>query len=267
MSGTDTKTNGFNSVSRLVTSRRDGLTRRLQQFLHVREVRQLVALLRYFWFAGVLRRMRTFELAKAEHLGVNTFGHNFAKVRKSVLQDNRILHMVRPVAAIERVSKKLPYQKVLSIGPRAEGELLLIAAHGFTWRNVRGLDLFSYSPNIDVGDMHDMPYPDSTFDVVFLGWALAYSDDQPRALAEIVRVAKSGAIIAIGTSHTRHATREDVIADRGHYLGGTERKNSIDDIVAPIATYVDTMYFRQEVSDTDRKADLGVIVAAFSIKK
>ncbi len=42
-----------------------------------------------------------------------------------------------------------------------------MVSHGL---NIRGLDLFSCSPRIDVGDMHDMRYADNSFDVIFLGW-------------------------------------------------------------------------------------------------
>ena len=231
----------------------DGIVRRLQQFLHVNEIRQIVALIRYYYFTRIRRRMQTYTGPNVD-LGENTLEYNLAKVRKSVTVNNRILHLVRPVAAIEVVATHLPEQQVLAIGPRAESELLAIAAYGFTWRNIRGLDLFSYSPTVDVGDMHALPYEDSSFDIIFNGWCLAYSDNQPLALQEMVRVAKPGGYIAIGQGYTRLTDREEVIREHGEFLGGANRMNEIDDILAPIADNIDKIHFRHDISAEDRAA-------------
>ena len=131
---------------------------------------------------------------------------------------------------------------------------LLIAGYGFSWSNIHALDLFSYSPCIDIGDMHDMPYEDSTFDIVFSGWCLAYSADQPRALGEMVRVLKDGGIVAFG---------------QGHAVASVSKSNSLDEIFAPIQDHIDTVYFRHEITPEMRDVDpdLTAIVYVFSIKK
>ena len=77
----------------------------------------------------------------------------------------RTNRLIRPLSAIDRVFFHAPDLKVLSIGPRNEVELLNLVAHGFLPDNIRGLDLFSSSPWIDVCNMHNMPYPDNSFDV------------------------------------------------------------------------------------------------------
>lgn len=87
---------------------------------------------------------------------------------------------------------------VLSIGPRNEGEILLLKAHGF--KNVKGIDLFTYSPLIRLMDMHDMDYPDNSFDVIVAGWVVAYSDNILQCAEELIRVARPGAIIALSYS-------------------------------------------------------------------
>lgn len=86
--------------------------------------------------------------------------------------------------------------KILIIGPRTEDDIYLAKALGFS--DVRGLDLFSYSPFVDVGDMHDLPYLEGEFDAVVLGWVLAYSSDAVRALEQSKRVLKKGGYLAIG---------------------------------------------------------------------
>ncbi|MCH8073872.1 MAG: hypothetical protein IIA09_18220 [Proteobacteria bacterium] len=39
-----------------------------------------------------------------------------------------------------------------------------MSAYGFNLKNIQAIDLFSYSPLIDVMDMHEMEYGDSRFD-------------------------------------------------------------------------------------------------------
>ena len=241
-----------------VDSLPSGVLRRLQQFLQVREIRNAVALVRYFVLRVVLRRNRVFSGREQKHLGRRTFEHNYGALRHSVTTVDRMHHLLRPVTAIASVATNLPTLRTLSIGPRAEGELLLIAGYGFTWNNIHALDLFSYSPRIDVGDMHDMPYEDSSFDIVFSGWSLAYSDDRPRALREIIRVLKDGGIVAFGQGHSRTGELS---------VGGSHKSNAFDEIFAPIKDHIDTVYFRHEITPEMREKDLTAIVHVFSIKK
>lgn len=84
--------------------------------------------------------------------------------------------------------------KTLCIGPKNEGELLLFRAHGF--KDVVGIDLFTYSPSIFLMDLHHMDFPDNTFDTINCGWVLRYAYDLPQAIREIIRVSKPGALFA-----------------------------------------------------------------------
>ncbi|WP_300302007.1 class I SAM-dependent methyltransferase [Ferrovibrio sp.] len=247
------------------TSKLAGLVRRLQQFLLVREIRIAVSAFRYVLYALILRRVRRFS-GDDRNLGANTLDYNFKKIGKSLHVDNRIHMLARPVTAISYVATQLPFAKTLSIGPRAEGELLALAGYGFSWSNIHGLDLFSYSPRIDVGDMHAMPYPDSSFDVIVCGWTLGYSDNRPKALAEMVRVLKPGGILAIGESY-HSKTYEEGAVYHGYELGSRDRINQLDEIVAPIKDNILNWYFRQEATEEDYRREITAIVGVFSIKK
>ena len=46
--------------------------------------------------------------------------------------------------------------KILLVGPRNEGELLLFRGHGFKKSNIEAIDLFSYSSSIKLMDMNDL---------------------------------------------------------------------------------------------------------------
>jgi len=59
-------------------------------------------------------------------------------------------------------------------------------------KNIRGLDLISYSPWVDLGDMHAMPYEDDTWDITLVSMVLTYSENPRKVVDEVVRVTKSG---------------------------------------------------------------------------
>lgn len=88
--------------------------------------------------------------------------------------------------------------KTLCIGPKNEGELLTYWAHGFKFKNISGVDLFSYSPKIKVMDLHDLKFANNSFDTISCGWVLKYCYDLKKAVSEIVRVSKDGALLTIG---------------------------------------------------------------------
>lgn len=166
----------------------------LYQFLRVDGIRTAVAALRYFYFVVIRRRFRTLE-PDTGNIRVNTVLTNRMKMKSvrgfAVTRSNYLLY---PLSVIQ-MSKAVP---VLSIGPRTEGEILNLMGLGF--RNIRALDLISYSPWITLGDMHAMPYKDDAFAVVIMGWCLTYSSNRRKAALEAVRVTRDGGIIAVGAA-------------------------------------------------------------------
>ena len=62
--------------------------------------------------------------------------------------------------------------------------MLYLVGYGFKARNVRGLDMISYSPWIDLGNMHETEYSDNTWDAVLCGWTLPYSSESARAFSK-----------------------------------------------------------------------------------
>ncbi len=85
---------------------------------------------------------------------------------------------------------------LLVIGPRYETEILLAKSFGF--KNVVGLDTHSYSPLIEVGDMHEMRFNDNSFNSIICGWTINYYDDPALAAKEMIRVMKKNAIVVLG---------------------------------------------------------------------
>ncbi len=134
---------------------------------------------------------------------------NLKQIKKKLLQfgGKKVELLIHPLKAIDFVD--FSKFKVLSIGPRVESELMTIRSMGFKWKNIKAIDLHSYSNLIELGDMHDMKYEDNSFDVVISGWTLRYSTNVNLAMSEMLRVVKSGGLILIGFSYD--STNEETL--------------------------------------------------------
>lgn len=135
-----------------------------------------------------------------DHLFGDALEHNM-KGMNDFGSGPRTNRLIRPLYAIDRVFFGASKLKALCVGPRTEMELMSLVAQGFQPENVCGLDLFTYTPWIETGNMHHMPYPDNTYDVLIAGWVLTYSADPELACREFLRVVKDKGIIAIGSTY------------------------------------------------------------------
>jgi len=94
---------------------------------------------------------------------------------------------------------------LLIIGPRFENEFLIAMGLGWKKQNLRGLDLFSYSNFVDIGNMHSMPYEDDLFDSVICSWTLSYSLEPQKLAAEISRTTKSKGIVIFAVDKVKES--------------------------------------------------------------
>lgn len=95
----------------------------------------------------------------------------------------------------------LPRSGVLVLGPRYETELLLLDAMGFEKDKTVALDTYSYSPRVQTGDMHCMPFAAETFNAIICGWTMSYSTDPKQAASEIDRVLAPHGVILIAVDY------------------------------------------------------------------
>jgi SAM-dependent methyltransferase len=227
--------------------------------------RRIVVAARRFYFVRIRKRLRTLQSADAFDA---TLPHNL----KSLAQCNtRIDLLIKPLSVLEQLDER---SKILVIGPRNEHDLFTLIAHGFP--DVRGLDLISYSPLIDLGDMHATPYPDDAWDAIVAGWTLSYSGAPAKFAAEMLRIAKPGGIIAIGVEYST-MSESDEVALSGYRIQDAarlpKRINSVEEILALFAPHVGEVFFTH---DAPRKrshapgglaADVSNVAAIFSVRK
>ena len=183
----------------------------------------------------------------------NTFKHNSQSVAPEIAY-MRPLGLLGPLLGTDKVLNCMPNLKVLIIGPRTEYELLWYVSRGFKLENITALDLFTYSPYIQIGDMHAMAFADQTFDIVVFSWVLGYSKNQKKAVEEAVRVLKPNGFIGIGeqwdpTPVEQTATMME--KTKGYRLEGTVT-NSVSDLLGLFEGHNYKIVFQTEPMHEDK---------------
>ena len=218
----------------------------LRKILLVGKIRNIICVIRAFYFCKIKNCMQNHKNVSIDtwektldsnkravcdseiNLPVHPRNNKFLKIGLSIGggKSNWLLEVVKSKYKIEDF-KNL---KVLSIGPRSEGEIFNLFANGFEFKNIVGIDLFSYSPLIKLSDMHDMKIDNNQFDLVLMGWCLAYSNNKRKAIEEAKRVMKNNGMLIIGYSLTQK-TDEDFLSERGYLVGSPYNKiNSKKDL-------------------------------------
>jgi hypothetical protein len=198
-----------------------------------------------------LTAFRGVRILASEHSLDDTVSYNMTAF-KNVITDFYMVRMEKLIYALLAVEKVNRESSVLVIGPRTESDLLRLKGLGI--RNLVGLDLISYSPWIKLGDMHQIPFEQSQFDAVVIGWTISYSVNPKRAATEIVRVLKNGGLVAIGVEHVPpSSSRASDLnqswpsdldpADAQHRRPGT---NSSNDLLKLFEGHVDKIYFNSD---------------------
>jgi len=242
-----------------------GLWRLIQtiprQLLHVDLIRAFVGILRATVLIPLNGGIRIYQ-GDESFISPHTLRHNL----KGLWQDlfaARPHILIQPLMSIDYVRKNISELKVLSVGPRSENELLTLMEYGFRSKNIISVDLISYSPKIKLGDIHNLPLDSDSYDIVICGWTLAYSENKRKAASELVRVVKSGGIIAVSaTSHP--ATNEELEEQLGYVPGSRERLYLLEDLEKLFEGSMGWPYFRHERGDTETISHL---ISIFEAKK
>ena len=237
-----------------------------KQLLLIREIRFVVCKLRFYYYARLRNRIKTSESNDAiDH----TVKHNLKSI--AVFGLTRMDMLIKPIAVMENVSKDA---RILVIGPRNEEDIMNLIGNGFKADNIIGLDLISYSPFIEVGDMHNTRFADSYFDVIICGWTLSYSNEPQKFAHEALRIIKNNGIIAIGIEYSVLTNEQSVNFHGGYHLSpdNFERINSLDQILNLFAGHVKHLYFNHDAPNKISHGDTLVknvsnIIAIFSIVK
>ena len=155
--------------------------------------------------------------------------------------------------------------KVLIIGPKLESEILSVISYGIPLKNITAIDLITYSPWVDQGDMHNLPYKENSFDLIICGWVIAYSDDKKKAAQEMIRVARHGCVVALSATYSPE-TNEEIIEAKGYMVGSEERIENTQFLHNLYTDYIGGIYFQHDVPE-EAKAKNGRIITVFGVNK
>jgi len=238
----------------------------LKQLLLIREFRIIIGKLRFFYFTKIKRSIKILESKDAiDH----TVKHNLKSL--NVFGGERMNKIIKPIAVLENVPKNA---KILVIGPRNEDDILNLVGNGFSSKNIIGLDLISYSPLIEVGDMHQTRFQDSYFDVIICGWTLSYSNKPEKFAQEAVRILKNKGVIGIGVEYSTLTDEQSMAVHGGYHLKpeGLERINSTQQILNLFGGNVDTVFFNHDAPNkishgSSLNSNVSNVISVFSIKK
>jgi SAM-dependent methyltransferase len=234
--------------------------------LRINSIRKLVGKYRLLK-ARIRGQLKTTDSSQSV---AETLQHNLKSLQD--FSNQRIELLIRPLSVIESTTCA---RSVLLIGPRNENDLLIASAYlDLPLNCIRGLDLISYSKQVDLGDMHSMPYADDQFDIVICGWTLSYSNAPTKLASEMQRVCRPGGLIAVGVEYST-LKENDYQQLLGYSLTipGVDRINSVNQIHELFADTIDQIHFLHDAplkrshsaqSLVDRPSSVATI---FSIEK
>ncbi len=109
-------------------------------------------------------------------------------------------------------------ETLLIVGPRNRAELLMAWVHGFIWKNIYAIDLYSTNPKILEMNMEAMTWSEATFDNASMACTLSYAKDTSAAISEIARVLKPSGLFAFTVSYLPEKTRWKESQVDGHKI-------------------------------------------------
>ena len=216
--------------------------------------RTLTVLIRFFILFKILKKQKSFVNEKEiqdHHIIIERnnkklnvgdhnlhYSENLLNLRKTYFKFNgsKTKTISDPLNSIDYIDFRKA--KVLSVGPRNEGELYYLRSMGFLWKNISAIDLISYSDKIALGDIHKTNFQKNSFDVIVCGWVLPYSNNYKKILDEIYRISKHNAVISLG--YTYIPEKIDKIRK---YKSSDHRLNSNNQIKDFLKEKIKNIYF------------------------
>jgi SAM-dependent methyltransferase len=210
-------------------------------------IRHAVARLRHAW----LTRRSGVRILERHRSDARTASHNRRSLIAFNPRNERLLF-----GALVR--EDLSRTRVLVLGCRSEEELLMFQGYGF--ERPRAVDLISYSPWIELGDMHALPYAGASFELVFCAYTLSYSEDPSQAAREMLRVVADGGTIAIAVEYMPHALRGEIQdALLGYRIGGASPLDSTAAILRLFEPHVAKVFVDYDAEKKRHHTQQGLI--------
>jgi len=252
----------------------------INTLLKFTRIRIFISYIRAFWFIKIKKTLTTSSNNSEDNVHKHTIFSNLRRIVSNkenphphakylfgidMQQDgSKIRLLMNPVLSIDLISSNLSELKVLIIGPKLESEILSVMSYGIPKKNITSVDLIKYSPWVDQGDMHNLPYTDNQFDLILCGWVIAYSNDKQKAAEEMIRVGKNGVIIALSATYSP-SSNEEIKDRRGYLISSEERIYDSKFLLNLFGESIKNIYFNHDVEESRRDSN-GKIITIFSLK-
>lgn len=167
-------------------------------FVSQRRIFDLVSLAMQVRWLGGVRQLAAATPGSDPHLAA-VHNYNAGVTAGKIITSTRRPETIYRIAGLP--ARPLAHDRLLIVGPRNVQELLVAWIHGFAWRNIEAIDLYSTHPRIHTMDMHRLEYPNGTFGVVTMVNTLGYASDIPAVVAGVARVLLPGGRFCFSHAH------------------------------------------------------------------
>lgn len=161
---------------------------------------------------------------------------------------------------IDHLAKHIEISKlrILCVGSRNMGEINYFKSIGAC--DVTGIDLFSENEEILIMDMHDMRFPDNSFDVILSSHSLEHSFNPQRVVSEFLRVVRNCGFIVIEVPVNCHTANPNI--DRWDF-------ETLENLKTLFKPYIKKIYLEEHELTTEKKehTQVDVIRILFSVEK
>ena len=169
---------------------------------------------------GVRRRLRAAGDLRFR-LGVRRLGRDHPEEYKGYLA-GQVERSLSKRASDPGVGARLLVREVARWTPRGGSVLCIGCRNGIELDMLRarglepvGIDLFSQRRDIFVMDMHDLLFPDDSFDAVYASHSLEHAYGLDAVLSEVRRVTRDGGVVAVEVPVRHKASDEDRVEFSG----------------------------------------------------
>ena len=224
---------------------------RIVSILKYTKLRFLVVRIRYFF----LKKKMRFNKHGSDNIGEATISHNLSAFNYNggFGVGQRMGLLIYPVIAYNTFyTIDRSELKVLLVGCRTEDDIFWMRSYGYS--QAVGFDLFSYSDNIIVGDIHKTEFTSQSFDVVLLGWMISYTKDPAGVVKECRRILKPGGLLGVGLEHNPNQDNANVAPPRVNTL------NSTLDIISLLNSSIDHKVLFEYDHHNDTVGDFSTVV-------
>jgi SAM-dependent methyltransferase len=144
-------------------------------------------------------------------------------------------------------------KSVLCVGCRNDDEIRYFRRRGAS--RVVGIDLYDAGPDIVTMDMHDLRFPDGSFNVVYSRHSFEHAYDKRKAGGEFIRVLEPGGVV--------------VIEVPGKVKGGGDCNlfNGVDDVLEAFEPHVGEHLWNEYSRKEDNTDKMDIIRVMFRVRK